>query len=102
MLVRSKCTILFKVPGILKRISGIVYRVNYTAYMHAVISRSTISNIYFCSCITSIYVMHVVTLFIIVWLTFGMFYCPNSGRKLTSQGQRDMDRIAGQVCQCTK
>ena len=29
--------------------------------------------------------------------TFGMFFCPDSGRKLTSQSQRDMDRIAGQV-----
>ena len=31
---------------------------------------------------------------------FGMFFYPNSGRKLTSQGQRDMDRIAGQVNNC--
>ena len=29
--------------------------------------------------------------------TFGMFFCPDSGRKRTSQSQRDMDRIAGQV-----
>ena len=32
-----------------------------------------------------------------VWLTLGMFFYSNSGRKLTSHGQRDMDRIAGQV-----
>ena len=29
-----------------------------------------------------------------------MLFYPNSGRKLTSQGQRDMDRIAGQVNNC--
>ena len=29
-----------------------------------------------------------------------MFFYPNSGHKLTSQGQRDMDRIAGQVNNC--
>ena len=29
-----------------------------------------------------------------------MFLCPDSGRKLTSQGQRNMDRIAGQVNYC--
>ena len=63
-------------------------------HMHVAVSGLTSSRL----CYYNAFVMHVVTSLILCGLHLVCFYYPNSGRKLTSQGQRDMDRIAGQVC----